>query len=203
MAEEERGFLATLQRQLFRTHRPFRSTIFDLDGNIILKVYRPFAWINSRTFVQRSTSEDSQEDAIVGEVQQVWHLWRRRYNLFTGRADNFTQFAAVDAPFLSWDFFLQDEADSNLASVVRNFTGFGREIFTDTGQYVVSFRPDPGAPSVLAQSGSPKIYQPLALKQRATVLALSITLDIDFFSRHSESGGMGIPWWLLFGGSEE
>lgn len=25
-------------------------------------------------------------------------------------------------------------ADNNLASVVRNFTGFGREIFTDTGR---------------------------------------------------------------------
>lgn len=25
-------------------------------------------------------------------------------------------------------------ADNNLASVVRNFTGFGRELFTDTGQ---------------------------------------------------------------------
>lgn len=86
MAEEERGFLATLQRQLFRTHRPFRSTILDTEGNTILKVYRPFAWINSRTFVQRHVLDESmsEEDTIVGEVQQVWHLWRRRYNLFTG-----------------------------------------------------------------------------------------------------------------------
>ena len=84
MAEEERGFLATLQRQLFRTHRPFRSTIFDLDGNIILKVHRPFAWINSRTFVQRHILDDAEKETVVGEVQQVWHLWRRRYNLFSG-----------------------------------------------------------------------------------------------------------------------
>lgn len=84
MAEEERGFLATLQRQLFRTHRPFRSTILDLDGNIILKVYRPFAWINSRTFVQRHILDDAEKETVVGEVQQVWHLWRRRYNLFSG-----------------------------------------------------------------------------------------------------------------------
>jgi hypothetical protein len=84
MAEEERGFLAILQRQLFRTHRPFRSTIFDLDGNIILKVYRPFAWINSRTFVQRHVLDDAEKETVVGEVQQVWHLWRRRYNLFSG-----------------------------------------------------------------------------------------------------------------------
>jgi len=205
MAEEERGFLATLQRQLFRTHRPFRSTILDLDGNIILKVYRPFAWINSRTFVQRHVLDDAEKgkETVVGEVQQMWHLWRRRYNLFSGRNDLFTQFAAVDAPFLSWDFFLQDEAGNNLASVVRNFTGFGRELFTDTGQYVLSFRPDPGAPSALPQPSLPIIYRPLSLEERATVLALSTTLDIDFFSRHSESGSMRIPWWLLFGGSEE
>ena len=84
-------------------------------------------------------------------------------------------------------------AGNNLASVVRNFTGIGRELFTDTGrynsndwpaflagpllalsnnffppgQYVVSFRPDPGAPSALAQANLPTIYRPLTLEERA------------------------------------
>lgn len=103
MAEEDRGFLSTLQRQLFRTHRPFRSTILDTDGNVVLRVNRPFAFINSRTLVQtvfdsdegvagmgeeaekeKRREGDDEERATVGEVQQVWHLWRRRYNVFTG-----------------------------------------------------------------------------------------------------------------------
>lgn len=84
MAEEERGFLATVQRQVLRTHRPFRSTILDTEGNTILKVYRPFAWINSRTFVQRHVLDAAEEDTVIGEVQQQWHLWRRKYNVFSG-----------------------------------------------------------------------------------------------------------------------
>lgn len=97
MAEEDRGFLSTIQRQVFRTHRPFRSTILDVDGNVVLRVNRPFAWINSRTMVSRPIDDttmldnaekrregEDEERAIVGEVQQVWHLWRRRYNIFTG-----------------------------------------------------------------------------------------------------------------------
>ena len=62
MAEEERGFLSTLQRQIFRTHRPFRSTIMDTEGNVILKVHRPFAFINSRTFVQRHVLNSGESD---------------------------------------------------------------------------------------------------------------------------------------------
>ncbi|KAF8301454.1 Scramblase-domain-containing protein [Clavulina sp. PMI_390] len=179
MAEEERGFLSTLQRQVFRTHRPFKSTILDTEGNVVLKVNRPFAWINSRTFVQRHVLDENapEEDTVVGEVQQVWHPWRRKYNLFTGRQGDFSQFAAVDMPFLSWDFFLQDEANTNIASVVRNFTGFGREIFTDTGQYVISFRPDPAAPSVRAQMADGRqtltIHRPLSLEERAVGTSLN------------------------------
>ena len=82
---------------------------------------------------------------------------------------------------------------------------------------MVSFRPDPAAPTAADKSSD---VATLSLEERAvrisrysnsflshtspqTVLALSATLDIDFFSRHSESGGMGIPWWMLFGGSDD
>lgn len=45
----------------------------------------------------------------------------------------FAQFAYVDEPFLSWDFSLKSADDRLIGSVNRNFAGFGREIFTDTG----------------------------------------------------------------------
>jgi hypothetical protein len=37
---------------------------------------------------------------IIGEAQQEWHLWRRRYNLFLQRGGNFEQFAGIDTGFL-------------------------------------------------------------------------------------------------------
>lgn len=44
--------------------------------------------------------------AVVGEVHQRWHLWRRKYDLYLGKR----QFAAIDGGFLAWDFTLRDES---------------------------------------------------------------------------------------------
>lgn len=103
VVEEPRGFLSMFSRQLFRTHRPFRALVMDINGSPILwvrgfngpllsltfgKIRRPFSWINSRMFVQRPQdsqtpeSHDKQVLDTFAEVQQEWHLWRRKYNLF-------------------------------------------------------------------------------------------------------------------------
>lgn len=55
---------------------------------------------------------------------------------FDRREGNFEQFARVDAPILSWEFYLQNGQNENIASIRRDFAGFGREIFTDTGEYL-------------------------------------------------------------------
>ncbi|CAG8608730.1 2798_t:CDS:2 [Ambispora leptoticha] len=180
IAEEEQSFTSTLFRQLFRTHRPFRAVIMDTQGNVVLKIRRPFAWINSRIFI--STGEEEP----IGEVQQQWHLWRRRYNLFVGR----TQFARIDAPILSWNFNLEDEHGGILGNVNRNFTGFGREIFTDTGQYVIRMDAAEGH------------VRGMTLDERAVTIAAAISIDFDYFSIHSEHGHF-LPFYIPFGGNDE
>jgi hypothetical protein len=207
MAEEDRGFLGTISRQAFRTHRAFKSVIMDRDGTPVLwvtatlyyspapllmynvQINRPFSWINSRLFVQRKIEKPSnpeEDHVILGEAQQEWHLWRRRYNLFERlasemslgtftlmlksslrREEGYQQFAKVDSGFLAWHFYLQDEEDRNIASITRNFAGFGRELFTDTGQYAVTFKSDPDAPSNLANPNAVAIERVLSLEERA------------------------------------
>jgi Scramblase len=44
--------------------------------------------------------------AVVGEVHQRWHLWRRKYDLHLGKR----QFAAIDGGLFAWDFVLRDES---------------------------------------------------------------------------------------------
>ena len=84
VAEEERSFFWSLGRQILRTHRPFRAVIMDTEGTPILRVRRPFAFINSRMFAQRHVDPNDPQSKIetFGEVQQVWHPWRRKYELF-------------------------------------------------------------------------------------------------------------------------
>jgi len=204
IAEEEQGFFGTFSRQLFRTHRAFRSVIMDQNGNRVLWINRPFSWINSRLLVQRipmesyeATGEEEQK-VVLGEGQQEWHPWRRKYHLFKSQGHNkFDQFASINGGFWAWDFFLQDAGDNNIASIRRNFAGFGREIFTDTGQYVIRFAPDLEAPSNTDPT-KPIIHRRLSLEERALILAMSVGIDFDYFSRHSEGGGMGLHWLWWF-----
>jgi hypothetical protein len=38
---------------------------------------------------------------------------------------------------LMWDFHLKDEEGRAFASINRNWSGFGKELFTDAGRYVI------------------------------------------------------------------
>ncbi|KAG5455821.1 MAG: Scramblase-domain-containing protein [Olpidium bornovanus] len=185
---EEDGFASAVKRQLFRNHRPFKATVMNSAGEVILRVERPFAFVNSRATVSLP------DGRVIGGVYQRWHLWRRRYDLVAlapGRSlgkRHMRQFAAVDAPFLSWDFKLQDERGGLLGTVDRNFSGFAREIFTDTGHYVLRMDSvDGGA------------IRPLTLDERAVTLGAAISIDIDYFSRNR--GGIGIPVPISVGGA--
>ncbi|KAF1936898.1 Scramblase-domain-containing protein [Clathrospora elynae] len=121
------------------------------------------------------------------------------------------QFARVDEPFLSWDFRLMSEDGRLAGSVNRNFGGFAREIFTDTGVYAL--RMDSAGlanePSQLAsktgEQSRPSLeaYPGMTLDQRAVMLATAVSIDFDYFSRHSGSGGMWPMWMpMWFGGGE-
>ncbi|KAJ1566703.1 hypothetical protein HK096_000629, partial [Nowakowskiella sp. JEL0078] len=105
------------------------------------------------------------------------------------------QFAKIDEGFLAWDFNIKDESDLNFASVNRNFIGFAREIFTDTGEYAIRMRS-----SDLTHSKR----HTLPLDKRALILACAINVDIDYFSRHSNStSGWGFPLPFIWGGGGE
>lgn len=124
------------------------------------------------------------------------------------------QFAYVDEPFLSWDFSLRSADSRLIGSVNRDFAGFAREIFTDTGVYALRMdsaalaeeQAQRGATSSDSQ-GSASLYDDktagMTLDQRAVMLATAVTVDFDYFSRHSSAGGMGfMPMWFPGGGGE-
>ncbi|GAA5828470.1 hypothetical protein JCM11251_006263 [Rhodosporidiobolus azoricus] len=206
LLEEEGGILSgTMKRQFLKTHRPFRATVISPEGEVLLRVHRPFALINSRIFVStpsatggsagdakeemkrleaaappanadaKALTTQQKEDAVsaaaeeagevIGEVQQEWHLYKRRYNLFVKRVEEgeqeFEQFARFDGNLLAWDFEAKDEQGRTIGSVNRNFSGFARELFTDTGAYVCSFEAaSVDLASLPAPSPSPLLSSP-------------------------------------------
>ena len=118
----------------------------------------------------------------------------------------FDQFAYVDEQFLSWDFSLLSNEGKLIGSVNRNFAGFGREIFTDTGVYAlrmdsVGLAQEPT--HLISQTGQQSVgfQNPndpgMTLDQRAVMLATAVSVDFDYFSRKSGPGGTGfMPLWL-------
>lgn len=124
----------------------------------------------------------------------------------------FTQFASVDEPWLSWDFSLMSGEKKLIGSVNRNFAGFAREIFTDTGVYALrmdsaGLAAEPGhlvSKTGAQAQGEQVLENPtgMTLDQRAVMLATAVSIDFDYFSRHSGTGG-GVGWmplWFPWGG---
>lgn len=185
MEEEDFGIVKAILRQVYRLHRPFKVRVYDNDGNHLMTIDRKFSFINSRI---KAVLPDSEGNGIViGESQQQWHLWRRKYNLFQHQSnEEYDQFAAVDAPFLSFAFPARDRDGALVGQVDRNWVGLGREFFTDTGIYVL--RMDPSA--FVSIPGVGEVAGPLTLDERAVMLATAVSIDFDYFSRHSRGGGL-------------
>lgn len=192
MEEEDFGITKVIMRQITRLHRPFSVRVLDRQGQHVLTIRRPFSFINSEIKAILPTRH-SNDPIIIGESKQQWHLWRRKYNLFLNSGnEEYDQFGSVDAPFLSFTFNVENEQGKIIGAVDRNWVGLGRELFTDTGVYILKM--DPSAINIDSPQGyqlDPAMVatQPLSLDQRAVLLTTAVSIDFDYFSRHSRQGG--------------
>eukprot|EP00166_Cyanidium_caldarium_P001230 ctg_1631.g499 len=99
--------------------------------------------------------EGDQPGDQLGEVHMNWHPWRRRYDLFDAQG---RQFGEVDAPLLAVSFPVRGDSPSTeatppvVASVDKDWTGLGRELFTDARQYVVRYDPSATPEAVLEEA---------------------------------------------------
>jgi uncharacterized protein YxjI len=234
--EDDGSVGKAISRQLLRTRRPFTATILSPDGQaIIFKLRRPFYLINSTMYIEDGDGN------VIGEVLQRWHPFKRLYDLYVDKR----QIATIKGGLLAWDFRLEDEQGEMLALIDRNFSGFGKELLTDAGKYVVHFgnyledaaelasniislahpdkqKPEPRAllPQIhkkIAHSYANSdnnssdnnkfalaiptstgdqliVKRPLNLSGRMLALAAAITIDYDYFSRHSHGNGMLSPF---------
>lgn len=128
LAESEKGVLGgSIQRQVLRNHRPFEANVLDTAGNIMMTIRRPFTFINSKISIY-TVDSSTKEEQLVGEVHQIFHVYRRKYQLFINKGgergnEEMEQFADIDEGLWAWDFILQDAARKPLSAISRNFRG--------------------------------------------------------------------------------
>ncbi|KAJ2739079.1 hypothetical protein H4R23_000714 [Coemansia sp. Cherry 401B] len=195
MVEEETA-TSVFSRQVYGKHRPFSILVLDPSGNACLRIRRAFSLVNSYV-----TVEDVATGEAVGESQQEWHVWRRKYSLFRSQpGSEMAQFARIDVPFLSWDFPMADEQGAVVGGVFRDFSGIGTELLTDYGLYAVCFDRLSLAQRVSSMATTNTV-QPtmhaMDLDCRAAALAAAVSIDFDYFSRHSRLGMGASPWFFF------
>ena len=181
---EQSDFTKTLMRNVTTNHRSFVAHIFDPEGDLLFRLRRPFYWISSHIFAETPTGDS------IGSVKMDWQLTSRKYDMFLHDAESqgqvHAQFAKIVAPMLGWDFHIQDAQGQHMASINRNFLGFGKEIFTDAGSYAIHMH-----------------QMDFTLEQRALLLAAAVSIDFDYFSRHSGMGFLPFPIPYMGGGGVE
>ena len=171
--QSEKGFLGeiyednTLSKHIFRQFaRLFRPYELQMPLNQeVYRIHRPFAFINSHVTVSNNSKD-------LGKVHSHWHPIRRRYDLFTNQDNSYRQFGRIDSPFWSWDFVLKDEHNIPRCYINRHFRGIFREALTDQGQYEITFE----------DSSIKNVLKP---EERLLAIACAISIDFDYFSRHS------------------
>ena len=195
--EEEQGIWSTIKRQLLRTRRPFKMQFWPCMQEYYdpsIQIERGFKFINSHVqcVLNEPGIENGEYDGeVVAESKQVWHLWRRKYDLYSKynlNDDFMDKFAECDAPILSWEFYNKDQNGLINSGVDRNWSGLGLEFLTDVGTYVLRLDPqlsfDGLIDPIFVNQG-----KQLSAEERLAVICQCISIDFDYFSRHSNGNG--------------
>ena len=177
--EQGEGLSAALKRQTYKNHRPFVFDVIDMQNRLLMRIKRPFRVVNSHDTV---TLPDGQ---VIGETIHKWHPIKRKYDLFVNQRDKagLNQFGKIGGRTLSWEFLVYDNNDKVIGSVNKDFTGIIRELYTDTGVYILRMDPQILLSSVHAKKDVAD--RVMTLEERAVLLASAISVDFDYFSTAS------------------
>ncbi|RKP14707.1 Scramblase, partial [Piptocephalis cylindrospora] len=158
------SFNVAMGLQLLKIHRPFKARVEGMDGNVVLRIIRPFTWVNSIIYV------DNMEGQRIGSVQSKFHAWKRSYDLYIGK----DRFSKIRGGALAWDFSLQNREGQLIGHIGCSFRGITREALMDTGRYILEMES--------VQDPETARFYPLTISERAGMLATAICIDFEYFS---------------------
>ena len=150
-AYEESG---TMQRQFMGTHRPLSIHVVQGDGAPVLQASRDFFWFRSHLRVDA-------DGRRIGALNRVFGLGRKLALV----DPNEREITRLTSGLFHPHTFIAEGADGNeIARVTKQWSGFGREMFTDADTFVVQFT-DGSADNDF----------------RLLMLASAFAIDLDFF----------------------
>ena len=154
-AYEESG---NISRQFAGSHRALSIYVVESDGAPVLQASRDFFWFRSHLRVDA-------DGRRVGALNRVFGLGRK-FALVDSSEREITRITS--GLFRPHTFIAKDAGGAEIARVTKQWSGFGREMFTDADTFVVQFT-----------DGS------TSNDFRLLMLASAFAIDLDFFENQS------------------
>lgn len=161
-AEQQKGFLGLLFRQLLGHWRSFEIHFFDEQRKQIMVSRHPF-----RFFFQEFHIFDDQNRPI-GRCEQKFGILTKKFDVYN--ENNQLTLTMRSGFFKFWTFPLQDSNGQQRALIQKKWSGLFTEAFTDADKFLVSYE-DPR----------------LTANERQVILALSVFTDLQYFERKANA----------------
>jgi len=133
--EDVPGFFKKLLKfSQWKTMLSFTVNFFDLSGNRVLGIHRPF------TFFMSSITVSDANGGVLGMYRQKFKLVKPEFHLMDPSGN---QIATMKGDWKGWNFSLEDSTGVELAKVTKKWAGLAKEFFTSADNYVISIsRPE-------------------------------------------------------------
>jgi len=163
-AEQQKGFLGILLRQLIGHWRTFEVHFFDEKRNLVMVAKHPF-----RFFFQEFHVFDPNGKPI-GWADQRFGIFTKKFDVLNPQ--NEVVFKMRSGLFKIWTFPLTNLQGQEIAVIKKRWGGILKELFLDADNFAVDF-----------SSTS------LSHEQRSLILALSVFTDLQYFEGKGNGGG--------------
>jgi len=132
-AREEGGTGGFFMRNLLESARPFTIKLYNRERECILEADRSFTLFLDHLDVRDGTGE------LIGTVEQHFSLLSKSFTVNDGRGG--TTFTLTGPFFRPWTFHVK-RGEENVGKITKEWSGMGKELFTDEDQFAVKFMGD-------------------------------------------------------------
>lgn len=157
-AEQQKGFVGLLLRQLLGHWRSFELHFFDANRQQILISKHPFR------FIFQEFEIINNQGVVLGSVKQRFGIFKKKFDVHNSHGD--VIFEMRSGFFNFWTFPFFDRQGQMAALIQKKWSGMLKELFLDADNFTIEFK----------SSG-------LTENDRLIMLACSVFTDLQYFER--------------------
>lgn len=156
-AEQQKGFLGFIMRQLFGHWRSFEIHIYNKNRQHCLTLKHPFRWLFQRLEVFEESGK------MMGALQQRFAILHKSFDVEDSRGKRLYK---VRSPLWRLWTFTFTKHERSVADVQKKWSGLFSEVFTDRDNFVLSF-----------------YDQDLNPSDRLLILSAAMFIDLQYFEK--------------------